>query len=152
MKRKNVFYLFRGGVWTTAYARNNLLRNVLKLDDFVIYCDTDSLKLMEGYDKKVIDEYNNFVENKIKFVAKQLEIDVEKFAPVDIKGEKHMLGVFDLDGHYEEFITQGAKKYAFTKYVKNSKINKSYMNVIKEGDEKSLVLQITVAGVPKSRL
>lgn len=107
---------------------------------------------MEGYDKKVIDEYNNFVENKIKFVAKQLEIDVEKFAPVDIKGEKHMLGVFDLDGHYEEFITQGAKKYAFTKYVKNSKINKSYMNVIKEGDEKSLVLQITVAGVPKSRL
>ena len=59
-----------------------------------------------------------------------------------------MLGVFDFDGHYEEFITQGAKKYAYTKYISNDKIKKE-TNVIKKGKEKSLVLEITVAGVPK---
>lgn len=99
----------------------------------------------------MIDEYNNFVENKIKYVSKVLEIDEEKFSPKDTFGVKHTLGVFDEDGHYEEFITQGAKKYAFTKYNKNDKINNETDNIIKKGKEKSLVLNITVSGVPKSR-
>lgn len=41
-----------------------------------------------------------------------------------------MLGLFELDEHYDKFITQGAKKYAY------------------EIDGK---IGITVAGVPKSR-
>ena len=45
-----------------------------------------------------------------------------------------MLGLFEQDAHYIEFITQGAKKYA----VKE---------LDKEGKEK---IKITVAGVPKS--
>lgn len=57
-----------------------------------------------------------------------------------------------MSGTYEEFKTLGAKKYSFTKYVKNDKINPTEMNVIKKGDEKSLILGITVSGVPKSRL
>jgi hypothetical protein len=67
-----------------------------------------------------------------------------------------MLGGFECETEkgnlytYEEFITQGAKKYAYTKYVKNDKIKKD-ANIIKKGKEKSLVLEITVAGVPKER-
>lgn len=41
------FLSFSYGVWVTAYARNNLLRNVIKCDDYVVYCDTDSMKLVE---------------------------------------------------------------------------------------------------------
>ena len=41
-----------------------------------------------------------------------------------------MLGLFDTYGHYDKFITQGAKKYAV---------------------EENGKLKITVAGVPKSR-
>lgn len=63
-------------------------------------------------------------------------------------GKKHTIGLFDYDGFYEEFITQGAKKYAVTRYIDNSKITKN-TNVIKKGKEKSLILEITVAGVPK---
>ena len=48
-----------------------------------------------------MQHYNNFVENKIQHVAKTFDIDVERFAPKDIKGESHMLGVFDNDGNYE---------------------------------------------------
>lgn len=137
------FLSFAWGVWVTAYARNNLIRNIIKLDDYEVYSDTDSLKVLPGYDKKVIDDYNDFVERKIRAVSKRLEIPFERFAP---KGK--MLGVFDFDGHYESFVTLGAKKYAYTKYIKNEKI-KDDTNIIEKGKEKSLVLEITVAGVPK---
>ena len=117
------FLSFAWGVWCTAYARNNLIKNIIKQDDFLVYSDTDSMKLLEGYDKDAIDEYNSFVERKIDIVSKRLKISRDAFAPLG-----RTLGVFDYDDHYDEFITQGAKKYA---YKKNGKIG------------------ITVAGVPK---
>ena len=147
-EKKKGFLSFAYGVWVTAYARSNLLKNVIKLDEYVIYCDTDSMKLKQGYNKNVIEEYNNFVHKKIDYVSKTLEIPIEKFSPKDVFGKRHILGVFDSDGNYYEFITQGAKKYAITKWIKKEKI-KDNMNVIKIENEKALVLEITVAGVPK---
>ena len=148
-EKKKAFLSFSYGVWVTAYARSNLLKNVIKLDDYVVYCDTDSMKLKEGYNKKVIEDYNKFVINKLKYVSKLLEIPYEKFSPKDSKGEKHILGVFDNDGKYEEFITQGAKKYAYTKWIDKEKI-KEDTNVQEIKGKKAKVLEITVAGVPKS--
>lgn len=104
-EKKASFLSFAYGVWVTAYARNNLLRNVIKLDDYVIYCDTDSMKLAEGYDKTVIEDYNKFVQGKIKYVSEQLQIDIDKYKPKDVDGIEHMLGLFDLDAHYEVFKT-----------------------------------------------
>ena len=46
-EKKKSFLSFAWGVWVTAYARDNLLRRVLELDDYVVYCDTDSIKLIE---------------------------------------------------------------------------------------------------------
>lgn len=152
---KKGFLSFSYGVWVTAYARNNLIRNIIKLDEYVIYCDTDSIKLKQGYNKKVIDDYNKFVERKIKFVSNKLNIPIEKFAPKDIKGQNRMLGVFDFDGHYEKFITQGAKKYAVITKKKIDKIKDSNgnfideVNVIKIEDNFAYCIEITVAGVPK---
>lgn len=148
-EKKKAFLSFSYGVWVTAFARSNLLKNVIQLDDKVVYCDTDSMKLLEGYNQKVIDDYNNFVIKKIKYVSETLDIPFEKFAPVDSKGIKHLLGVFDNDGFYSKFITQGAKKYAYTKWIPNNKVEKN-ANVIKKDKEKSEVLEITVAGVPKN--
>ena len=59
-----------------------------------------------------------------------------------------MLGLFELDAHYEEFITQGAKKYAYTKWIKSTKV-KDDTNVLKIEGDKALVLEITVSGIPK---
>lgn len=148
-EKKKSFLSFAYGVWVTAFARNNLLKNVIKLDEYVVYCDTDSIKLINGYNKNIITDYNDFVKNKIKHVSEVLEIDIEKFAPTDIFGIPQMLGLFDDDGHYEEFITQGAKKYGYTKWVKNTKVKKD-ANILKTKKDKSLVLEITVAGVPKT--
>lgn len=147
-EKKLGFLSFSYGVWVTAWARYNLLTNVIKQDEYCVYCDTDSMKLKEGFDLEAIEKYNKKVLEKIEIASKELEIPIEKFAPEDSKGKKHIIGLFDFDGFYEEFITQGAKKYAYTRYVDNKKLNKD-SNVIKKGKEKSLVLEITVAGVPK---
>ena len=127
-EKKTCFLSFAWGVWVTSYARNNLLRNVIQLDEKAVYMDTDSIKVLPDYDYSVIEKYNESVTNKINFVSKCLNIDVSRFAPKDIYGKSHMLGLFEKDAHYDEFITQGAKKYAY-------KI-----------DDK---IKITVAGVPK---
>ena len=133
-QKKKAFLSFSYGVWVTAYARDNLLRRVIELDDYVVYCDTDSIKLVQGYDKNVFLEYNKSVESNIEFVCNSLDINKNKFAPKDIKGKHHMMGLFELeteDDHiytYDKFITQGAKKYAY---------------------EIDGEIKITVAGVPK---
>lgn len=127
-EKKQAFLSFSYGVWVTAYARDNLLRRVIALDPYVVYCDTDSIKLLPGYNKNIFIDYNKSVEEKIKFVSKILKIPFEKYSPKDKNGKSHMLGVFEFEGKYEEFITQGAKKYA-----------------VKEDGE----IKITVAGVPK---
>lgn len=134
-KEKNKGFLsFAWGVWVTAYARDNLLRRVLELDDYVAYCDTDSCKLTEGYDKNVFIKYNESVVERLHNVSDTLGIDFNRFSPEDIKGISHTLGVFESETDkgrvhtYDRFITQGAKKYAV------------------EIDNK---IKITVAGVPK---
>lgn len=127
-EKKKAFLSFSYGVWVTAWARDNLLRRVIELDSHVVYCDTDSIKLISGYNKEVFEKYNKSVEEKIKYTANLLKIPVEKYAPEDYKGKKHLLGVFESDGSYQEFITQGAKKYA-----------------VKQDNK----IKITVAGVPK---
>lgn len=148
-EQKKCFLSFAYGVWVTAHARYNLLSNVAKLDKFVVYCDTDSIKVIEGYDKNIIENYNKEVISKLKEVSKKLNITYSKFCPEDVFGVSHPLGVFDCDGHYDEFITQGAKKYCFTKLVKNDKIstNDNILKSFKDGTSK--ILGITVAGVPK---
>ena len=60
-----------------------------------------------------------------------------------------MLGLFDEDAEYEEFITQGAKKYAFTEIIKNKNIDENVKVIKQINQEKSLVMGITVSGVPK---
>lgn len=133
---KKGFFNFATGVWCTAWARVNLLENVRLLDTYAIYMDTDSIKLLKGYDKKIIDNYNKNVIERIKNVAKILNVPYSKFAPSDIKGNKHIIGIFESETKgdrkytFDRFITQGSKKYAT------------------ETDGK---IKITVAGVPKKK-
>ena len=128
-EKKKAFLSFAYGVWVTAYARNNLLRRVIENDQYVVYCDTDSCKLLEGYDKKVFTDYNETVLKKIEDVSNTLGLDKNKYAPSDIKGKSHPMGLFEYECTYKEFITQGAKKYAY-KYDDG-------------------IIHITVAGIPK---
>ena len=147
-EEKKSFLAYSMGVWCTAWARNNLIRNVIKLDKYCIYVDTDSLKLKEGFDIKVIQDYNKFVYNLINTVSKKFNIPFDYFKPKDKDGIEHLIGVFEEDAFYNEFITQGAKKYCYTQIKNNKKIKKDD-NIIEIFNDKSKILNITVAGVPK---
>ena len=106
------------------------LTSELKLDDTRVvgnYVATRATELAYNY---VINNYNKQVEEKIKKASEDLQIPIDKFMPKDIKGKKRMLGVFDHDADYKEFVTQGAKKYAYR-------------------DKKYGEIHITIAGVPK---
>ena len=132
---EKLFLNFSYGIFITSKARFNLLSCVSKLDKFNAYSDTDSLKLKDGYDKKIIHEYNLEVIRKIKKAKEKLKL--RGFIQKDIKGVSHTLGLFEHekdnkeDKHtYKKFITLGAKKYAYEDTEGN--------------------LHITVAGVPKA--
>lgn len=113
---------YQWGVYTTCLARAQL-RNVLaecykqgKMKD-VLYVDTDSVKVAGKIDLTRLNEK-----------LKQNAIRQGAFAD-DMNGQRHYIGVFEFDGHYQKFITQGAKRYA----------------VIKDNGK----MDITVAGVSK---
>ena len=57
-----------------------------------------------GYPVTLI-ERGEKVEDRIKYVSRILNIDINKYKPKDIDGIEHMLGLFDLDAHYEVFKT-----------------------------------------------
>lgn len=94
------------------------MRCLIQLDKNCIYSDTDSLKVFGDYDKAIINNYNKSVEERIKRVSKELDIPIEKFAPKDSEGISHMLGLFEWDASYENFITQRCKKICLYKMDK----------------------------------
>ena len=125
-------------MFITAYARRNLIYNLIQLDEKVIYADTDSLKIEDGFDMSVMENYNKNVIKKIENVCKDLDLPLQKFMPKDSKGKEHCLGLFECETKdgckytYDKFITQGAKKYAYI-------------------DSEDKQIHITVSGVPKKR-
>lgn len=126
------FMNYAVGVWVTSYARRNLWRAIVALDDVVVYCDTDSIKCLNVPKvKQYVDEYNAVVFEKLRAASEYFGAPDTDFAPLDIHGNPHPIGVFDFDGHYNEFITLGAKKYAYD-------------------NNDGTGVHITVSGVPKS--
>lgn len=98
---KNASFPYQWGVYTTAYARKQLQDAIDLCGDKIIYCDTDSVKTKGNID---IEKLNG----KLKQTAIQ-----RKAYAVDMKGKTHYIGLFEFDGHYNKFITQGAKRYAY---------------------------------------
>lgn len=113
---KNASFPYQWGVYTTAYARKQLQDAIKLCGDKIVYCDTDSVKTVGQIDIDVLNR-------KLKKIA----IANKAYAD-DMKGVRHYIGLFEDDGHYDTFITQGAKRYAYT-----------------SGDK----MGITVAGVSK---
>ena len=118
---KHAFLSYAWGVWTCARAREQLEIAIKKCGYDFVYCDTDSVKFIDngnvdftGYNRK---RKNDSLKNG-------------GFAD-DQEGKRYYLGLFDYEGTYKQFITLGAKKYAYTDQDDN--------------------LYITIAGVGKSK-
>ena len=110
------------GVYTTAYAREQLQKAIDLCGEKIVYCDTDSVKVKGPVD---IDRLNSYQKRKA--------IQAKAYAD-DMKGKRHYIGLFEMDGHYDRFITQGAKRYA---YESNGHIGVTVSGVTKQRNEKT---------------
>lgn len=109
---------YQWGVYTTALSRKQLQDAIDLCGDKILYCDTDSVKTIWP---APITSLNDKLLKKA--IAAKAYAD-------DRDGNRHYIGLYEQDAHYDRFITQGAKRYAY------------------EQDGK---LHVTVSGVTKQR-
>ena len=119
---KNASFPYQWGVYTTALARKQLQDAIDLCGDRIVYCDTDSVKVVGDID---ISKLNN------KLMQKAIQ---SKAYADDMNGNRHYIGIFESDGHYDQFITQGAKRYA---YSSDGKIGITVAGVSKKINEET---------------
>ena len=119
LKRKNTVLPYQWGIWVTAYAFYNLFQ-LGKCCETWVYSDTDSCYGKQWSIEK-LEKYNENCKKKLKSNG---------YGAVIFNDREYWLGVAEFDGHYSEYITQGAKRYCGRSTEDNE-------------------LHITVAGVPK---
>lgn len=92
---------YQWGVYVTAYARAALQEAIDAAGDRMVYCDTDSVKVLGEIDLGAINQ-------------KRQQLAIRQGAvATDRKGIPHYMGVFEYECTYDRFITQGAKRYAY---------------------------------------
>lgn len=111
-EKKNRFLFYAWGVWVTAYNRRTLADAILECKDDYIYSDTDSVKIL-NYErhKKYFDDYNAVIRCKLKSACDYHNFSYDMIEPMNAKGERKPLGVWDYEGTYDKFKTLGAKRY-----------------------------------------
>lgn len=99
---RKAFLSYAWGVWVTAWARYRLEEGIQMAGDGFVYCDTDSVKYLGDIDWT---RYNQ----------KRKRASIRSgAAAVDPSGEPHYMGVYEQEESYSQFVTLGAKKYAYT--------------------------------------
>ena len=109
-KSKNSFLPYQWGIYVTAYARKHLFEGIEACGIDTVYWDTDSVKFLGDHDH-TFDVINNRINEYC------LKNNIKNY--VDVNGKRYYMGVFEKEKSYDEFITWGAKKYA---YIQNGKI------------------------------
>jgi len=105
-RSRNSFLSYQHGVWVTAHARKRLRDMLQIVGRDVVYCDTDSVKCLNGH-------HEDF-EKKNKELIKEAKA-AGAFAK-DKNGNIQYMGVWEhetKEGKYTEFKTLGAKKYVY---------------------------------------
>ncbi len=127
------FLSYSQGIFITAKVRKLICTIISKIDEFVVYSDTDSIKYTDSSCDSIFAEYNKYNEERIYRVSKERGIPIDYFMPKDIKGNVHILGNFESDEGtpYIEFKTLGAKRYAYRDnngelHITISGVNKEY--------------------------
>lgn len=98
-KPQERFTDYRWAPFCTSYARHYLGRALYKVQNDVIYCDTDSAKFRNPehkYDAWFTKENENIIKT-LHESAEALNLDYNAYAPLDRFGRPHPLGVWDND-------------------------------------------------------
>lgn len=113
---KSRFLFYGWGVFVTAYARRNVWSAILELKDDYIYSDTDSVKYINREKHlNYFQSYNKLIKRKLTDCLNYRKISTEYLHPKNKYGDECWLGLWDYEGHYQQFKTLGAKRYLFKK-------------------------------------
>lgn len=101
---RNSFLTYQWGLFVTAICRTNLQKAIDKIGLDCVYIDTDSVKFVGKHD----DVFEQINQEMIDWCTQN---DIINY--VNVGNHKYFLGLYDKEKGYDEFITLGAKKYAF---------------------------------------
>lgn len=102
--KRNNFLTYQWGLFVTAICRSNLQKAIDKIGLDCVYIDTDSVKFVGKHD----DVFKQINQEMIDWCTQN---DIINY--VNVGNHKYFLGLYDKEKGYSEFITLGAKKYAF---------------------------------------
>lgn len=102
------------GIYVTSWQRLLLGEMIAKMtpDDFW-YSDTDCVKGYVDKYAEMFNEENCRITAEIRRVCEERDIEFDLFTPCDIKGNPHLLGLWDYEETYHEFKMLGQKRYAY---------------------------------------
>lgn len=124
--KRNNFLTYQWGLFVTAICRMNLQKAIDKIGLDCVYIDTDSVKFVGEHDN-VFEQIN---QEMIDWCTKN---DIINY--VNVGNHKYFLGLYDKEKGYDEFVTLGAKKYAFKQ---NNKIGITVAGLNKKSGAKEL--------------
>lgn len=101
---RNSFLTYQWGLFVTAICRTNLQKAIDKIGLDCVYIDTDSVKYVGKHD----DVFEQINQEMIDWCTQNDIIN-----SVNVGNHKYFLGLYDKEKGYDEFVTLGAKKYAF---------------------------------------
>lgn len=127
--KRNNFLTYQWGLFVTAICRTNLQKAIDKIGLDCVYIDTDSLKYCGSHDE-VFEHINQ------EMIDWCIQNDIINY--VEVGDHKYFLGLFDKEKGYDEFVTLGAKKYAFNQ---NGKIGITVAGLNKKSGAKELELK-----------
>jgi len=108
----NRFLFYVWGIFVTAYARNNLFNGIKSIGRDYVYCDTDSIKFLNmDAHKAYIEDYNRNIIKKCTECLEHWGFDPAMLAPKNQKGVEKQIGIWDYEGKYDHFKTNGCKRY-----------------------------------------
>lgn len=110
----NRFLYYGWGIWVTAHARHSLFKAIYEFDEDYVYADTDSIKGLNFENHMpFFKQYNREVQMKLLEMCNHYSIPYSACQPKTIKGEKKLIGVWDMEESYKRFKTCGAKRYMY---------------------------------------
>lgn len=127
--KRNNFLTYQWGLFVTAICRTNLQKAIDKIGLDCVYIDTDSIKYCGSHDE-VFEHINQ------EMIDWCIQNDIINY--VEVGNNKYFLGLFDKEKGYDEFVTLGAKKYAFNQ---NGKIGITVAGLNKKSGAKELDLK-----------
>jgi len=124
--KRNNFLTYQWGLFVTAICRTNLQKAIDKIGLDCVYIDTDSVKYCGSHD----DVFEQINQEMIEWCSHN---DIINY--VKVGNHKYFLGLYDKEKGYDEFVTLGAKKYAFNQ---NGKIGITVAGLNKKSGAKEL--------------